>query len=95
LAFKIIIILHNTLLATFIKLLETVSKGLFRIDSPNVLDTPHICDISRLRVKSFFISHMIGPTDLPHPSPAAHLKTFQVLLMRLCGKIMWNRTGHN
>jgi hypothetical protein len=30
LAFKIIVILHNTLLATFIKLLETVSKGLFR-----------------------------------------------------------------
>jgi hypothetical protein len=28
LAFKIIAILHNTLLATFIKLLETVSKGL-------------------------------------------------------------------
>jgi hypothetical protein len=26
-AFKIIPILHNTLLATFIKLLETVSKG--------------------------------------------------------------------
>jgi hypothetical protein len=30
LAFKIIAILHNTLLATFIKLLETVSKSLFR-----------------------------------------------------------------
>jgi hypothetical protein len=30
LAFKIITILHNTLLATFIKLLKTVSKGLFR-----------------------------------------------------------------
>jgi hypothetical protein len=30
LAFKIIAILHNTLLATFMKLLETVSKGLFR-----------------------------------------------------------------
>jgi hypothetical protein len=29
-AFKIIAILHNTLLTTFIKLLETVSKGLFR-----------------------------------------------------------------
>jgi hypothetical protein len=28
LAFKIITILHNTLLATFIKLLESVSKGL-------------------------------------------------------------------
>jgi hypothetical protein len=30
LAFKIIAILHNTLLATFIKLLETVSKCHFR-----------------------------------------------------------------
>jgi hypothetical protein len=30
LAFKIIAILHNTLLATFIKLLETVTNGLFR-----------------------------------------------------------------
>jgi hypothetical protein len=29
LAFKIIVILHNTLLATFIELLETASKGLF------------------------------------------------------------------
>jgi hypothetical protein len=35
LAFKIIVILHNTLLATFIKLLETVSKGLFRNRSQN------------------------------------------------------------
>jgi hypothetical protein len=61
LVFKIIINLHNTRLAKFIKLLETVSKGLFRnrsqncchtlLDSPNVLDTPHICNISRLRVK--------------------------------------------
>jgi hypothetical protein len=33
LAFKIIIILHNTRMATFIKLLETVSKGLLGIDS--------------------------------------------------------------
>jgi hypothetical protein len=34
LAFKTII-LHNTLLAMFIKLLETVSKGLFRKRSQN------------------------------------------------------------
>jgi hypothetical protein len=32
LAFKIIAILHTTRLATFIKLLETLSKGLLRID---------------------------------------------------------------
>jgi hypothetical protein len=36
LAFKIIDILHNTRLATFIKLLETISKGLFRNRSQNV-----------------------------------------------------------
>jgi hypothetical protein len=35
LALKIIVILHNTLLATFIKLLKTVSKGLFRNRSQN------------------------------------------------------------
>jgi hypothetical protein len=35
LAFKILVILHDTLLATFIKLLETVSKGLFRNRSQN------------------------------------------------------------
>jgi hypothetical protein len=35
LAFKIIIILHNIRLATFIKLLETVSKGFFRNRSQN------------------------------------------------------------
>jgi hypothetical protein len=95
-AFKIIAVLHNTLLATFIKLLETVSKCLFRnrsqnrchtlldcrrkqvllrmaiilkaikliylyllfclfsgtVPLPNILDTPHIYDISRLGVKT-------------------------------------------
>jgi hypothetical protein len=35
LAFKIIIILHNRRLATYIKLLEAVSKGLFRNLSQN------------------------------------------------------------
>jgi hypothetical protein len=35
LAFKILIILHTTRLATFIKLLETVSKGLFSNRSQN------------------------------------------------------------
>jgi hypothetical protein len=29
----------------------------------------------------FFISHMIGPTDLFHPSPAPHFKTFQLFLI--------------
>jgi hypothetical protein len=35
LGFKIIAILHNTRLATLIKILETVSKGLFRNRSQN------------------------------------------------------------
>jgi hypothetical protein len=39
LAFKIIIILYNTRLATFIKLLETVSKGLVRNRSQNSCHT--------------------------------------------------------
>jgi hypothetical protein len=47
LAFKIIAILHNTLLVTFIKLLETVSKHLFRNRSQNCchkfLDCHHVC----------------------------------------------------
>jgi hypothetical protein len=46
-AFKIIAILHNTLLVTFIKLLETASKGLFRNRSQNrwhtFLDCRHVC----------------------------------------------------
>jgi hypothetical protein len=50
LTLKIIAILHNTRLATFIKLLETVSKGLFRNQPQNschtFLDyrrTPTVC----------------------------------------------------
>jgi hypothetical protein len=50
LAFKIIAILHNTLLATFIKLMETVSKDLFRNRSQNrchtFLDCCHVCQTS-------------------------------------------------
>jgi hypothetical protein len=39
LAIKISTILHNTWLATFIKLLEIVSKGLFRNQSQNSCQT--------------------------------------------------------
>jgi hypothetical protein len=39
LTFKIIAILYNTWLATFIKLLKTVSKGLFRNRSQNSYHT--------------------------------------------------------
>jgi hypothetical protein len=49
LAFRVIAILHNTLLATFIKLLETVSKDLFRNRTQNrchtFLDCCHVCKI--------------------------------------------------
>jgi hypothetical protein len=52
LVFKIIAILHNTLLETFIKLLETVSKGLFRNRSQNhchmFLDCRHVRQNVRL-----------------------------------------------
>jgi hypothetical protein len=47
LAFKIITILHNTLQATLIKFMETVSKGLFRNQTQNCchtfLDFRHVC----------------------------------------------------
>jgi hypothetical protein len=47
LAYKTIAILHNTLLATFIKLLETVGKGLVKNRSQNrchtFLDCRHVC----------------------------------------------------
>jgi hypothetical protein len=43
LAFKIIAVLHNTLLATFTKLLETVSNGLFRNRSQNRCHTFLVC----------------------------------------------------
>jgi hypothetical protein len=49
LAIKIIAILHNTRLATFKKLLETVSKGLFRNRSQNSCHTFLDCR----RVKTF------------------------------------------
>jgi hypothetical protein len=50
LAFKIITILHNTLLATFIKLLETVSKGLQASDQRSMVDFfrfPHLKSIMK------------------------------------------------
>jgi hypothetical protein len=49
LAFKIIAILYNTLLATLIKLLETVSKGLFRNQSP-CGGNPRTCDSCSVKV---------------------------------------------
>jgi hypothetical protein len=54
LAFKIIIILHNTRLATFIKLLETVRKGLFRNRSQNSLDCRRVIAVVRSIPKEAF-----------------------------------------
>ena len=44
-----------------------------------------VCTIflSSLTLQYFFISHMIGPTDLFHPSPAPHFRPFQVFLIYL------------
>ena len=40
-------------------------------------DIPLLIDLKQ----HFFISHIIGPTDLLHPSPAPHFKTFQLFLI--------------
>jgi hypothetical protein len=50
LAFKIIAILHNILLATFINLLETVSQGLFWNRSQNSCHT--LLDCRRIILKA-------------------------------------------
>jgi hypothetical protein len=67
LAFKIIAILQNTLLATFIKLLETVSKGLFRNRSQNrchtFLDCRHVC-----KTCAFYDALQAGKQKEVHPS---------------------------
>jgi hypothetical protein len=44
LAFKIIAILYNTRLATFIKLLETVSKGRMAAINPTTSDSCSVID---------------------------------------------------
>jgi hypothetical protein len=66
-AFKIIAILHNTLLATFIKLLETVSKGLFRNLWQNrchtFLDCRHVC-----KTCAFHDALQAGKQKEVHPS---------------------------
>ena len=38
-----------------------------------------LCSLTLSNISSF--SHMIGPTDLLHPSPVAHFKTFQAFLI--------------
>jgi hypothetical protein len=66
LAFKIIAILHNTLLATFIKLLETVSKSLLRNRSQNrchmFLDCRHVC-----KTCAFYDALQTGKQKEVHP----------------------------
>jgi hypothetical protein len=53
--FKIIAILHNTLLATFIKLLETVSKCLFRNRSQNRCHTFLDCRLVKPEILTSYI----------------------------------------
>jgi hypothetical protein len=57
LAFKIIAILHNTLLATFIKLLETVSKGLVRNRSQNHYHTFLDCETPAMTANEIIPQH--------------------------------------
>jgi hypothetical protein len=73
LAFKIIIILHNTRLATFIKLLETVIKGLFyKCDYTVMSHTAKRLFVTyKLKIKSHmvtcfgvFIYAIIRPADI-------------------------------
>jgi hypothetical protein len=68
LAFKIIAILHDTLLATFIKLLETVSKGLFKNLLQNCchtfLDCRHVC-----KTRAFHDALQAGKQKEVHRTP--------------------------
>jgi hypothetical protein len=71
LGFKIIAILHNTLLATFIKLLETVSKGLLRIDR-RTDDTRSWIAATSAKLASFMMLFRRGNTKMF--SGTIHLK---------------------
>jgi hypothetical protein len=67
LAFKIIAILHNTLVATFIKLLETGRKDLFRNRSQNSCHTflqrfTHTTYMALLVNPKILTSYIYGPT---------------------------------
>jgi hypothetical protein len=73
LAFKIIAILHSTLLATFIKLLETVSKGLFRNRSQNRCHT--FLDYRRVAV---WIANWKTKDSASNDSKHSLTKTFNV-----------------
>jgi hypothetical protein len=72
LAFKIISILHNTLLATFIKLLETVSKGLFRYRSQNRCHTFLDCRHVR-KTCAFLYALQVGKQKEVHPPYSPNL----------------------
>jgi hypothetical protein len=82
LAFKIIAILHNTLLATFIKLLETVSKSLFRNRSQNRSHTfldpkslqTMVCTVSLLMPNSSAINRKVT-----HRSCASICRTHSIM----------------
>jgi hypothetical protein len=63
LAFKIIIILHNKRLATFVKLLETVSKGLCTNRSQNSCRT--FLDCRRTKLEKIRLFGDIVPVGWP------------------------------
>jgi len=48
-----------------------------------------LCRMFLFSLTQHFISHTIGPNDLLHPSPAPHLKTFQVRPHPLSARYMF------
>jgi hypothetical protein len=69
LAFKIIDILHNTLLATFIQLLETVSKGLFRNHRRTAVTRSWIATTSAKRVPFMMLLRRGNRKKSTHRTP--------------------------
>jgi hypothetical protein len=89
LAFTIIAILHNTLLATFITLLETVGKYLFRNRSQNRCHTFWIAATSAKRApfcSSAFQAEEpkeVHPPNSPDPTPARRADNHTTFMCRL------------
>jgi hypothetical protein len=69
LAFKIIAILHNTFLATFIKLLETVGKDLLRIDRTTAVTRSWIAGTSAKRAPFTMLFRLGNKKKSTHRTP--------------------------
>jgi hypothetical protein len=68
LAFKLIAILHNTLLATFIKLLQTVSKASLRIDRRTAVTCSWIATTSAKRAPFMMLYRRVNRKKSTHHS---------------------------